>query len=495
MRLTRRQFLAASAAATATAFLPHSRVLGANDTVRVAVIGLRWKGSEHVVAFRKIPGVQVATLCDVDTAMLDRELAKLAKDNRTATTCTDLRKVLDDKSIDAVVVATPNHWHALATIWACQAGKDVYVEKPVSYSIWEGRQMVAAARKHNRLVQAGTQTRSDQGIPDLIADLRQGLLGKIQHIRAVNYNYRPSIGKVAGPQAPPATVNYDLWSGPASVRPIMRQSFHYDWHWQWLYGGGECANNGPHYLDVCRWILGRPDLPPRVLSVGGRVGYIDDGETPNTQLTLLDYPGTPVIFEIRGLPRQHSANTAKPTIRGPGGAAVDEPMDAYRGLRQGVIVQCEGGYYAGSLSGGWVFDNAGKKVKQILQKGPEQHQANFIDAVRSRKREDLHAEILEGHLSTSLCHLANASIRLGKVMKPEEIRDAVKSDALLAEAFDRLGPHFKANEVDLAQTPLHLGPVLSVDSAAERFTGDRAAEANALLRREYREPFVIRDEV
>ncbi|UCG55683.1 MAG: Gfo/Idh/MocA family oxidoreductase, partial [Phycisphaerales bacterium] len=342
---TRRTFLKSSVCAGLSAALPFSRARGANSDIRVAVVGIRSQGTNHINWFRQIPGVRVVAICDADSQFLDREKAKFKDRNETVETYVDYRKLLDDKNIDAVITATPNHWHALVTVWACQAGKDVYVEKPVSYSIWEGRQMIKAARKYNRIVQSGTQRRSDTGLAEAVDYIREGNLGQITAVHGIVYVQRGSIGKVDGPQSTPPTVDYNLWTGPAPLTPLMRKNLHYDWHWVWPTGNGDFGNNGIHFTDICRWFLDAYKLPPRVMSIGGRFGYVDDGHTPNTQLVWFDYRPAPIIFEVRGLPR----------------ARGDSAMDAYRGTRAGVVVQCENGYFVG----GWAYDNDGKKIKQF----------------------------------------------------------------------------------------------------------------------------------
>ena len=301
--ITRRDFVKGSMAAGLSLAAPFSRARGANDDIRVAVVGIRSQGSNHINWFRNIPGVRIVAICDADKQFLDREEAKFKERNEKVDTYVDYRKLLEDKNIDAIVTATPNHWHALVTIWACQAGKDVYVEKPVSHTIWEGRQMVKAARKYNRIVQAGTQRRSDTGLMEAVEYIRRGNLGKIRVVYGIVYVERGSIGKVDGPQPIPPTVDYDLWCGPAPKTPLMRKNLHYDWHWVWPTGDGDFGNNGIHFIDVCRWFIGADKLAPRVMSIGGRFGYIDDGETPNTQIVLLDYEPAPIIFEVRGLTR------------------------------------------------------------------------------------------------------------------------------------------------------------------------------------------------
>lgn len=454
---------------------PFSRVLGANDDIRVAVVGINNQGANHINWFRKIPGVRVVAICDADQVAIDREANKFKERNESVETYRDVRKLLESKSIDAVITATPNHWHALVTVWACQAGMDVYVEKPVSHDIWEGRQMVRAARKYKRIVQSGTQRRSDTGLREAIEWLREGHLGKITLARGIIHVRRGSIGKVAGPQPVPESIDYDLWCGPAPKGPLMRRRLHYDWHWVWPTGNGDFGNNGIHFLDICRWVTGHRELPRRVLSVGGRLGYVDDGETPNTQVVYLDYDPVPILFELRGLPKETGMMA----------------MDDYRGTRAGAVVHCEGGHFVG----GWAYDAEGAKVKQFQRTGGAAHHRNFIDAVRSRNPSDLNADVLDGHLSSSLCHLGEISHRLGQAAAPDTIAEQVKGQPEMAEAFNRMMAHLAANKVDFETTPCTLGSWLTVDPKTERFTGAFAAEANKLTRRQYREPFVLPERV
>jgi predicted dehydrogenase len=473
--MNRRDFVKASVAAGLSTLVPHARVRGANGDIRVAVVGIRSQGRNHINWFRKIPGVRVVAVCDADQSFLERETQEFAKRDEKVATYVDYRKLLEDKDIDAVITATPNHWHALVTVWGCQAGKDVYVEKPVCHNIWEGRQMVAAARKYNRIVQAGTQRRSDTGLREAIEFVNQGNLGKVRLIRGFVYGLRTSIGKVDGPQPVPETVDYNLWCGPAPMTPLMRKNLHYDWHWVWPTGDGDFGNNGIHYIDICRWITGQNQLAPRVVSLGGRFGYIDDGETPNTQIVYLDYQPVPILFELRNLPR----------FKG------DSAMDHYRGVRYGVIVDCEGGY----LAGGYAYDWKGQRIRQFRLTEGSGHHENFIAAVRSRKVSDLNADVQEGYLSAALCHMGNISQRLGREAAREQVLASFKANADLGESFDRFQEHLLVNGVDLQQTPRILGPWLTMDPQAQRFTGEFADEANKLVRGTYRDPFVVPEQV
>ncbi|HEY5910160.1 MAG TPA: Gfo/Idh/MocA family oxidoreductase [Verrucomicrobiae bacterium] len=494
-QISRRRFLKhSSATGSALAVLggsvavaPFSRALGANGDIRLAVVGIGskvkigGKGKADIRDFRKIQGVRIVALCDVDRAHLDPEVDQFHKWNEKVEAYVDVRRLLENKDIDAVSVTTPNHWHALVCIWACQAGKDVFAQKPASHNIFEGRKMVEAARKYSRIVQCTSGSRSRSGIQEALAFVRQGGLGKIICVRGLNYKPRMSIGKVIGAQPIPKTLDYDLWSGPAPVMPLRREYLHYDWHWDWLYGNGDLGNMGIHYMDGCRIAVGQDVLPRHVLTVGGRFGYEDDGQTPNTQITFLDYEPAPVIFEVRGLPKDGSllqTNWEK---------NARNTMDSHSGVQIGLVVHCEHGYVANDKA----FDPNGKLIRQFEPTNPEMY-ANFIEVVRSRRAGDLQGDILQGHLSAALVHMANISYRLGKSAPAEEIKDRISAHRELANAYDRFRDHLSANGIDVKKTPATLGALLTMDPATERFTGEFSAEANQLVSRDYREPFVVR---
>ncbi|MBI5691523.1 MAG: Gfo/Idh/MocA family oxidoreductase [Verrucomicrobia bacterium] len=491
---SRRRFLTRSALAAGAAGLlrPRPAVAAAsggspNGNVRVAIVGFNGKGGAHIKAFQKMSGVTLAALCDVDSRLLARGAAELEKNRIKVATYTDYRKLLESREVDAVVIATPNHWHALMAIWGCQAGKDVYVEKPVSHNVWEGRKIVEAARRYGRIVQTGTQSRSDAALAEAFAEIQAGKYGRIQWARGLCYKPRPSIGKSSGPQLVPSHIDYDLWSGPAPLVPPRRNSsngtVHYDWHWFWNYGGGDIANQGIHEMDMCRWVLGEPGLPPAVVSYGGRFGYDDDAETPNTQVAVYAYARAPLIFEVRGLPRRTG----------------ERAMDAYRGSRVGLVVQCEHAYFAGGAGGGAFYDAEGKKLKAFSGPGGGEHQANFIAAVRSRRESDLAAPIEGGHLSSALCHLGNISYRLGQNRDNPAIREAMAGDANAGDSFARMLEHLTANAVDVNKTPTVLGPRLALAPGTETFATkerfDAGFWANTMLRRDYRAPYVVPEQV
>lgn len=473
--LTRRTLLKGSLFTGAAALLPTSRVLGANDDIRVAVVGFNGQGMGHISQLLDMKGVRLVALCDVDPAVLARGVETAEKKGVKVTPYQDVRKLLESKEVDAITTATPNHWHSLVGIWACQAGKDAYVEKPISHNVWEGRRLVEAARHYNRVVQGGTQNRANGRIRNAVRWVNEGNLGKIKVVTGYCYKPRQSIGKV-GKGEIPAGLDYDLWTGPAPKKPLTRAKLHYDWHWVYDTGNGDMGNQGIHQMDVARWFLGVNALSPRVMSIGGRVGYEDDGETPNTQVVYHDYDKAPLIFETRGLPKSKEFHESQQWNRN---------MD-YPGIA--VIVQCEGGKVV--VNGGVAaFDKDGKKMQDFPAEGGGSHMGNWIDAVRSRKPDALYAESLETHLSSALCHTGLISHQLGKQMSNGEILERIQSDKLAVERFELMKEHLGRNGVDLNSTPLTLGPWLNFDPKKERFVDNSAA--NTLLTREYRAPYVV----
>jgi predicted dehydrogenase len=474
MSLSRREFfeqsLFAAAAAAAAGSLPsHLRAAEnapatPNEVIRHAVIGCRIRGKVHVGEFGRQPGVEIAYVCDPDLALAEAQADVVAeKWGKRPTVVQDLRKIYDDKSVNTVSIAAPNHWHALGAIWAMQAGKDVYVEKPVSHNIVEGRRMVDVARKTGRICQGGTQNRSLGALKGAAEYIRAGSLGEIKLARSIIYGKRGSIGPKTTCEIPPG-VDVNLWLGPAT-QELARKTFHYDWHWVWDTGNGELGNNNIHMVDICRWQLGLEGLGDSVVSIGGRLGYEDAGETPNTQMTVHRFGPQTIIQEVRGLPTKPFSDKFKSgyVIYG----------------TQGIIAE-------GSL-----FDLDGKLVRKFEGEG-ENHFANFIRAVRSRKREDLNAEIEKGHVSTGLCHVSNISHRLGERLPAAEIESRLSAFDYGAEVRDTLSgmiAHLRENGVDLDKTPLTLGPQLKIDAKNESFVGNEAAVG--LLAREYRKGFEL----
>jgi predicted dehydrogenase len=484
-RLTRRSILKNTAHGSTVLGMPAAswnRVRGANDALRVAVVGFHGRGEDHINGFKKVPGVRLGALCDCDDRVLDATISKLKGEGHDVKGYKDVRECLADRDIDIVSTATPNHWHALITVWACQANKDIYVEKPVSHNVWEGRKAVEAARKYKRIVQTGTQSRSSQAIRAAVEWVRAGNIGKIKVARGLCYKPRPSIGKVDGPQPIPEGIDYNLWCGPAPMVPLMRKRLHYDWHWDFATGCGDLGNQGIHQMDIARWFLGESALSPVIVSTGGRLGYVDDGNTPNTQIVYHGYENAPLIFEVRGLPRDKASQSSWGS----------STMDKYMGGSVSVVVHCEGGHIlVPNYNSAIAFDKSGKEIKRW--DGAQDHYANFVNAVRSRQVEDLNADILEGHLSSALCHTGNVSYRLGHKQAPGAIREQLKQYASLDEAYDRMVEHLRKNEVNLDVDQLTLGMGLRMDPAKERFVG--SAEADKLLTREYRAPFVVPETV
>ncbi len=436
-----------------------------NDTIRHAVIGCRIRGRVHAKEFARQAGVEVAYVCDPDRQLVE-ELAKSVEEQqgRRPVAVRDMREIFDDKSVDTVSIAAPNHWHALAAIWAMQANKDVYVEKPVSHTVSEGRRIVQVSRKTGRLCQSGMQRRSMGSLKAAAEFIQQGKLGDVTLARSIVYGRRGSIGP-RGRYEVPEHVDYNLWSGPAAMTPLTRPNLHYDWHWVWNTGNGELGNNNIHYVDVCRMLMGIEGLGDAVISVGGRLGYEDAGETPNTQIVAHKFGKQCIVQEVRGLKSD----------------PFSKKFDA------GWVIHGTEGFIAESSR----FDPDGKLVETF--NGPsENHFANFIKAVRSRQREELNAEILEGHQSSGLCHVANISYRLGKTELPSVIAKQLEQYDLheaVPEAFARMLGHLRDNQVDPQVTKLAVGPLLQINSATETFSED--SKANALLTRQYRKPFVV----
>ena len=480
MSFSRRRFLTTAAGAAGYWTFSGAAIAAesSSEDVRVAAIGFKGRGRNIIDGLKH----RVVALCDVDQKVLDGMAVKLQeKLGRPLDKFTDYRRLLERKDIDAVAIATPNHTHALITIAAVQAGKHVYVEKPVSHNVWEGRQMVAAAKQYDRLIQCGTQSRSSQALQQAVEFVQNGSLGKILYAIGTCYKPRKSIGKLDKPLSIPSHVDYDLWCGPAEKRDLFRPSLHYDWHWDLNTGNGDMGNQGIHQMDIARWFLGEDKLAPRVLSIGGRLGYKDAGDTPNTQITYLDYPKAPLLFETRGLPRSKS-----------GQRKWGESMDSFRGSRIGVIVQCEEGYVViPNYSEATAFDRSGEVVKKWKRGGD--HIGNWISAIKAGDRTQLNGDIVEGHLSSSLCHLGGISHRVGEQVPAAAISDRLKHDPLLAGSFDRMAAHLRANDVEIDSEPgaITLGPWLDVDPNTGTIKNNATAEE--LVTRNQRAPFIVPD--
>jgi predicted dehydrogenase len=442
------------------------------ERINVACIGFRGQGQGHITGYAGRHNCVVTHVCDADSAV--PQTANVARTLNNAENAQrvrpiyvqDLRRIMDNNDIHAVSIATPNHWHALAAIWAMRAGKHVYVEKPVSHNVSEGRRMVEASRHFDKICQTGTQIRSQRGSIEAIEFLKSGRLGRIDIARGLCYKRRDSIGRHNGEVAIPASVNYDLWCGPAPRRPLNRERLHYDWHWQWDYGNGDLGNQGIHQMDVARWGLGTNELCRSAVSVGGRFGYTDDGETANTQICFFEYDNAPLIFEVRGLQTPN-----------------------YRGAGVGNVFHCTDGYLVFTSYTSAVAYNRDGQVIQRFNGGGD-HFGNFIAAVRSHRRQDQKADITEGHLSSALCHLANISYRLARPMPFTPRPEVFMSSSIAAgETLERMEQHLRAAGITLEKESLRVGATLDIDPRAENFRNNAAA--NAMLTREYRAGFEV----
>lgn len=475
-KLNRREFLhesvlLAAAAGWASELGAHGQEKSGSGSpanrARVAVIGCGIRGKQHVQELSRLRDCEIVAVCDPDSERSAEAAALVAKQpGATAKTVGDMRRIFDDSSIDAVFIAAPNHWHALAAIWAMQAGKDVYVEKPVSHNISEGRRIVEVSRKTGRMCQGGTQNRSNMALAEAVRFMKAGELGEVKLARSIIYGGRGSIGG-PGQFELPATLDYNLWAGPAPLSPLTRPKLHYDWHWAWETGNGELGNNNIHSLDICRWGLGLTGLGKSVLSYGGRFGYTDAGQTPNTQVVIFDFGDKTIVSETRGL----KTAPFRPDFNG------------------GWIFEGSKGLIAGTT----LFDPEGKKVRSFEGK-TESHFENFLQVVRSRRREDLHAEVLETHQSTALCHIGNISWRLGRSASPVEVREQLgklKVHEDVQATLVRTEEHLRENKVDVEKTPWTLGAPLALAAGREDFVG--SPQANAFLKRTYRAPFIVPD--
>ncbi|MDA2926436.1 Gfo/Idh/MocA family oxidoreductase [Acidobacteria bacterium AH-259-G07] len=426
MEMKRRDFVKSTAAAMAVQRFGFGS-MGANDTLRVAVLGVHGRGKSHIKGFQELKNVEVATVCDPDRKVAAERAFEFEKTyGKHVKTETDLRRVLDNKSIDVISIATPNHWHALATIWACQAGKDVYVEKPGSHNLFEGRKMIEAAYKYNRIVQHGVQLRSSPALQEAVQKLGQGVIGKVYLSRAIIYRWRPSIGHQPD-ESPPPHLDWDIWQGPAQRRTFSRRLVHYNWHWHWDYGNGDIGNQGIHQLDMAQWGLG-VQLPQQVTAMGGKFLWHDDQETPEALTALCFYPEQNKMMEI---------------------AVRHWCTNEEHGIAVGNIFYGSEGYLLVRHYDTYETYLGRNREPGPFRKAEGNHYANFIEAVRTRRKSDLNAPVETAHYSSALAHLANISFRLGRRL------------------------HF--------------------DPQKERFVND--AQADQMLRREYREPFVVPDKV
>ena len=488
--MNRRSFLTSATAAglSSTVFASSASArpkrVSANEEVRVAIIGAGWRGGQLAEAYSNAVGCRLVAFADPDET-----LSKKLAEQYSATAYTDLRKVLDDPNVDAVVISTGNHWHCLATIWALDAGKDVYVEKPLSHTQWEGRQVVNAAAKSDRIVAFGTQQRSDPMQAEAKKFIHEDkALGEILYVQANRLGVRGSVGKRDTPLKLPATIDYDLWLGPAADQPIYRDKLHYDWHWDFNTGNGEMGNWGVHILDDIRNVayLDKVTTPTRVAVAGGRVAWNDAADTPNVQYALFETDTFPTLITISNLPM---TPTAKPNKKGkkPGwsvraGKPIDGPVSGY-------MVVCEGGYYLGQRQKGRAVDLEGKTIREF--EGGDivpLHVQNFIDSVRARDVSMLNASVENGHYSTGWANLANIGFHAGSAYDSAQLKSDSPLPAwplLIDDMENQLAPF------GIKTTELVSSPMLTHDPATERFVGEYAELANPFLRRKYRDKFVV----
>ncbi len=463
-RVDRRKFMQQSLALAGASFAistTQHRVLGANDRIHVGVAGLNGRGGSHIGEFQGMEGVEVTYLIDPDSALFGRRTKDVeGKGGRTPTCVQDVREALEDDDLHVISIATCNHWHSLMTIWACQAGKDVYVEKPMSHNIHEGRIAVETARKHKRIVQHGTQRRGD-GHWQTVGDIAAGKRGKLVAVRGFSFKGRGSIGRKE-PQEPPTELDFNIWLGPAPEQPYHGNLVHYNWHWFWDTGNGDIGNYGVHEMDMCRWTIPNATLPKSVFSLGGRFLWDDQGQTPNVQFAVYDYGDTKLIFEVSNL----RTNRERPTL------AFDEEAAA-----QTIEIETPA------------------DVKSpIAERGPGDGVfKNFVACVRSRKSDELDAHALEGHYSSALCHLANISYRLGEDVPFDNKTKSFGGDKEAYRTWEWFQDTLKDNGLKLEETTYRVGRTLQFDAETEKFADDEAA--NELLTRPPRPPFVVPERV
>lgn len=486
--LSRRLFLkksalAAGIAASLSRPSAWAAPTGANDAIRIAIIGLGNKGRQHLKLFSAREDVRVTALCDLDQATLNSAVKGVDAPKVKPFTTTDPREIMSRNDVDAVVIAASNHWHALLSVWACQAGKDAYCEKPMTHTVWEGVKMIEAAQKYGRVVQVGTQYRSDKGLAEGIDFIHSGQLGKLKHVHAVYYGARGSIGR-RNPWYP-TNLDYDLFCGPTPAVPLERDKLHYDWHWSWNTGNGELGNNGVHILDAAMRIVRSETPPRRTLGIGGRYIFQDAADTPNSQIAVYDFPEAPVIYEGRAL-------TSKP------GAGF---MDAAAGIRVGVVARCEGGYLTG-LTGSVAHDADGKIIRKFAGDGGGlNHINNFLAAIRSRKADELAAPVRIGHASASTCHYGNISLRVGRPADAAAIAKALEPIPAAAAITEAMQKHLATHNIDLDRQPLTLGEWLDLDSRKDTVaavgSGDpaRLEKARYLVQEAQRPQFAIAEKV
>jgi len=450
------------------------RKVGPNEKIRVAVIGVNGQGGNHLSEWLRNPDVDLVAICDVDPAAYKKNANKfkdLAKPPRHEK---DVRKLLEDKNIDAVSIATPNHWHALMAVWAMQAGKDVYVEKPCSHNVTEGRVITQWARKLGRMCQMGVQSRSMSGMRQTLDFIQSGKIGKVSFARAICYRRRDSIGLVDTEAPIPEGLDFNMWAGPSPLVVPKRKRLHYDWHWVFSTGNGDLGNQNPHELDKARWALGKQELPKKVLSLGGRLGYIDNGDVANEQVSIFQWDDALLISDVRGLPLKSDV-----TFGLKGG-----PFKGAANIWYGTE-----GYAVGpNCTSGVAFDYQGNQLGKWSGGEYQAHFANFVKAIKSRNHKDLHLDIEDGHLSSALAHLGNVSYPLGKPAPAGTRPSQFADNKHVTETLVSFEAHLQEAGVDFKATKFFLGQELTIDPKTE-LSSDPAA--NQLFTREYRKGFEL----
>lgn len=451
------------------------RVIGPNEKLRVATIGVNGQGGSHLSEWLQLPDVDVVAICDCDPAAYEKVIGKFKDAAVQPRYVQDVRKLLEDKTIDAVSIATPNHWHALMSVWAMQAGKDVYVEKPCSHNVREGRVMTQWARKLGRICQMGVQSRSMTGMRSTLDFVHSGKIGKVSVAKAICFRRRGSIGMVDSPAPIPTGMDLDLWCGPAPKVIPVRKKLHYDWHWVSATGNGDLGNQNPHELDKARWGLRKQELPKRVLSIGGRLGYVDNGDVANSQVTFYEWDDALLISDVRGLDIKSKVTFGLKGV---------QPFDGASNLWYGT----DGYVVAPNYTSGVAFDMDGNVIDKWSGGEYKAHFANFVKAIRSRNYKDLHLDIEDGHLSSALAHLGNVSWHLGKETTPDARPSKWSENKYVSETLSSFEEYTKENNVDFSTTKLSLGMDLTIDPKTELSTSEAA---NKLFTREYRDGFVL----
>ncbi len=428
----------------------------ANNTVRIGIIGCGRRAHGIASQFLKIKDVAIVALSDPDPAQMESLSSSIGKRAVTPVSLTkfqDYRKLLESPDIDAVVIASPNHWHTLHAIHAMQAGKDVYLEKPVTHELWEGRQLVAAEEKYGRIIAAGFQSRSDPGPRDGIQFVKEGNLGKILSVHVNCFKERDSIGLRENPLAPPRGCDYNLWLGPAQDVPLFRENFHYDWHWAWNTGNGDVGNQTPHEIDIASRVLGDGPLPARIRCFGGRFGWNDAGETPNLQVATYELAGVPVVVEVNNLKLSPTRNVS----------------GARDGIRIGVVVRCEGGQLRGGIGGMYAVGEDGKtSIKKFPGDGGSRHQENFIEAVRSRRSEDIASQVPAAERAAAIAHLANISYRTGQKADSAAILESHDENPLMRAILSDQAKQLA--DWSVANPEYTLGRMIEIDPASANIT-------------------------